>query len=110
MSLVNNYTDAFLASRVTQVREDQAIADVAELGTLPATWVTRLQVLRCYIITCQEMMQSDDDTFAAKLKAYREDYKTAVQQARAAQAIVDANSGAPVLGGGSLFTVNLERS
>lgn len=110
MSLVNNYTDAFIASRVTQVREDQAIADVAELGTLPATWVSRLQVLRCYIITCQECMQDESDTFAAKLKAYREDYKTTVQQARAAQAILDANSGSPVLGGGSLFTVNLERS
>ena len=110
MSLVNNYTDAFIASRVTQVREDQAIADVAELGTLPATWVTRLQVLRCYIVTCQECMQDEGDTFAAKLKAYREDYKTTLQQARAAQAVLNASSGAPILGGGSLFTVNLERS
>ena len=109
MALQQPYMDAFLAPRVTQAREDQAIADVAQLGTLPAAWVARLTVLRCYVITCMENMQSDSDTFAAKLSAYRKDYEAAIPQARAAQAQAEAAAGKPSTGGSSFFTVDLSR-
>lgn len=107
MPLVHTYADAYLAPRVTEARETQAAADVAQLGTLPEAWVTRLTVLRAYVITCLENMASADDTFAAKLSAYRKDYEAAIPQARAAQAQVDA--GTPSTGGGSFFTVDLQR-
>lgn len=110
MALQNAYMDAFLAPRVTQAREDQAISDVAALGTLPAAWVSRLQVFQTYIITCRESMSSADDTFAAKLASYRKDYDTALRQAQAAQKIAEAAAGKPQLGGGSLFTVELNRA
>lgn len=109
MALRYPYTDAFLAPRVTQAREDQAFDEVAQLGTLPAAWVTRLTVLRCYMITCIESMQSNDDTFSAKLAGYRKDYDTALPQARAAQAQADAAAGLPATGGSSFFTVDLSR-
>lgn len=109
MPLQHTYADAYLASRVTQAREDQAISDVADLGTLPAAWVSRLTILRVYIITCLEMMAGPEDTFSAKLSAYRKDYDAALLQARAAQAQVDAAAGTP-RGGASFFSVDLQRS
>lgn len=110
MALQNAYMDAFLAPRVTQAREDQAISDVAALGTLPAAWVSRLVVLRTYVITCMESMASSDDTFSAKLAAYRKDYDQGVLQARADQKTAEAAAGTPQLGGGSMFTVELNRA
>lgn len=109
MPLQHTYADAYLAPRVTQAREDQAISDVADLGTLPAAWVSRLVVLRAYVITCLENMQSDDDTFAAKLAAYRKDYDATLMQARAAQSQLDAASGT-ANGGASFFSVDLQRN
>lgn len=109
MALRHSYTDAFLAPRVTQAREDQANDEVTQLGTLPEAWVSRLTVLRCYMITCTESMQSNDDTFAAKLASYRKDYDTALPQARAAQAKAEAEAGTPSTGGSSFFTVDLSR-
>jgi len=110
MPLRNPYTDAFLAPRVTQAREDQAFADVAELGTLPAAWVSRLTVLRAYVITCMEMTSAPDDTFAAKLTAYRKDYSDGIALAKAAQKAAEAEAGTQAAGSGSFFTVSLERS
>lgn len=107
MPLQNTYTDAYLAPLVTQAREAQAITDVAALGTLPAEWVTRLTVIRAYVITCLECTQSPEDLFTVKLKAYRTDYADNLAQARAAQAVIDAGSG--TAGGASFFSVALER-
>lgn len=107
MPLQNAYTDAYLSPLVTEAREAQAAADVAELGTLPAGWVTRLTVIRAYIITCLESIRQPDDVFTLKLTAYRKDYADALTQARAAQAVVDAEAGGG--GGSSFFSVGLER-
>ena len=109
MPLRYPYADAYLAPLVTMAREDQSAADVAMLGTLPAAWVQRLTVLRAYVITCTESMKSADDVFSAKLAAYRKDYAEAIPQARAAQQAADAAAGVPSKGGGSVFTVSLER-
>lgn len=110
MPLLNPYTDAYLAPRVTQAREDQAFADVTELGTLPAAWVSRLTVLRAYVITCMEMTSSPEDTFAAKLSAYRKDYSDGIALAKAAQKAAEAEAGTTPAGAGSFFTIPLERS
>lgn len=109
MALRYPYTDAFLAPRVTQAREDQAFSDVADLGALPVAWVARLTVIRCYMIVCTESMQSADDTFAAKLASYRKDFNDCLPQARAAQAAAQAAAGAKPTGGGSFFSVDLQR-
>ena len=108
MPLANTYPDAYLAALVTQARETQAIADVAALGTLPAAWVTRLVILRAYIITCLESGRAPDDTFATKLAAYRKEWPDTLTRARSAQAAVDASSGAGKPGA-SPFTVGLLR-
>lgn len=110
MPLRNPYTDAFLAQRVTQAREDQAFADVTELGTLPEAWVSRLTVLRTYVITCMEMTSAPDDTFAAKLAAYRKDYTEGIALAKAAQKAAEADAGTSTASAGSFFTIPLERS
>lgn len=103
------YTDAFLALRITQAREDQAVSDINDLGTLPKAWVARLVVLQSYIIVCLESMSSAEDTFSAKLAAYRKQYDAALVQARAAQQKVESAAGTPQLGGGSFFTAELNR-
>lgn len=107
MPLANPYADAYLAPLVTQAREDQAASEIAMLGTFPDEWTSRLTVLRAYIITCTESMKSSDDTFAAKLSAYRKEFDAALPQARSAQASVDADT---TSGGSSVFSVELERS
>lgn len=109
MALTYTYHDAFLASRVTDEREDRAIADVEDLGTLPADWVERLSVLRAYVIVCNECMTSSEDTFAAKATTYRKEYAEALAQARAAQQIADAAADVGPTGGGSLFSIDLQR-
>ena len=68
------YADNYLAPLVTPGREDRAVADVSDLGALPAAWVARLVVLRVYVLTCQECQKAPDDTFAAKLSTYRKEY------------------------------------
>jgi hypothetical protein len=60
------------------------------------------------MVTCLECMKEPNDTFAAKLAAYRKEFDLVLGQARAAQALVDAASG-KLTGGGSMFTVPLER-
>ena len=111
MPLTQTYHDAYLSHLVTQDREDRATADVADEGAFPASWVSRLIVLRAYIITCQECMKMADDTFDTKLKAYRSEYKDALTSARLAQAAAVAAGGGPSApaGGGSFFTVDLVR-
>jgi hypothetical protein len=107
MPLINTYADAYLAPLVTVEREARAIADVADLGTLPAIWVQRLVILRAYVITCLESQKSPDDLFAAKLAAYRREFEDALKQARIAQS---AAAGGTSSSGGSFFTVDLERA
>lgn len=102
------YADEYLKNHVTDARETRAIIEVSQHGVAITEWVTRLVILRAYIITCQECMKSAEDTFATKLKAYRDDYKDALSQARAAQALLDAGDGQT--GGGSMFTVPIERA
>ena len=99
------YADSYLAPLVTPGREDRAVADVSDLGALPAAWVARLVVLRVYVLTCQECQKAPDDTFSAKLSTYRKEYADTLAQARAAQA-AQASPG----GGGSFFSVPLERA
>lgn len=103
------YSDGYLKNLVTDARELRAMVEVAELGTLPANWVTRLTITRAYMITCVECMKEPNDTFAAKLTAYRKDFDQALVQARAAQALIDAEAGT-LTGGGSMFTVPIERA
>ena len=71
---------------VTQARETQAISDVAALGVLPVAWLTRLVILRAYIITCLESGRAPDDTFASKLAGYRKEWPDILAQTRIAQA------------------------
>jgi hypothetical protein len=108
MTLVHYYPDAYLGPLITDAREAQATSDVADLGTLPASWVARLVVLRAYVIACLESQRAPDDTFAAKLSAYRKEYEVVLSQARAAQASIEA--AASTAGAGSIFTVELFRS
>lgn len=103
------YADGYLSPLMTVEREAQAITDVADLGTLPASWVQRLVIIRTYVIACLECSKAPDDTFAAKLSAYRKEYADQLIRARAAQQAIDkaAGTGAP---SGSAYTVSLERS
>jgi len=102
------YSDAYLKAHVTEARELRATVEMAEFGPLPANWVQRLTVVRAYMVTCLECMTTSDDTFAAKLAAYRKEFDLTLGQARAAQALLDAAAG-KLTGGGSMFTVPLER-
>jgi len=105
MTLAHTYTDAYLAPLITPAREARAIADVADLGTLPAPWVARLVVLRAYIITCLESQKGPEDLFTGKLGSYRKEFDSTLAQARAAQS--NATSGAGSQGG--IFSIRLER-
>ncbi|MFO1268563.1 MAG: hypothetical protein U1F25_13710 [Rubrivivax sp.] len=109
MAMTYTYADAYLAPLVGQAREAQAIADVAQLGTLPAAYVARLVAVRAYVLTCLESQKAPDDLFAAKLAAYRKEWADVLAQARAAQDALDAASGS-ASGGASPFTVELVRS
>lgn len=108
MPLAHTYADAYLAPLVTVDRETRAAADVADLGTFPAAWVTRLVVLRAYVLTCIESQKAADDLFGAKLTAYRREYDNTLQQAIAAQMAADQAAG--VGGTGSVFTLQIERA
>lgn len=112
MALVNAYLDGYLAALVTEAREAQAIADVTVYGTLPTAWVTRLVILRAYIVTCLECQKAPDDTFGAKLAAYRKEFDGTLGLARQAQAAVDAASttNAPQGASGAYFSVELHRA
>lgn len=110
MPLLYPYADAYLAPLVSPAREDQAVSDVAAMGTFPDDWKQRLVVLQTYIITCTESMRSSDDVFNAKLSAYRAMLRDALPQARAAQKVVDDAAGLAPTGGGSVFSVSLERA
>ena len=98
------YTDEYLASEVTPSREARATADVDAVMTFPEAWRNRLIELRTYIVTCQECMQgTTDDLFYAKLKAYRDEYESAMVTAKAAAREAELTT-APVL------SVRIERS
>lgn len=114
MAMTYFYQDAYLQPLVTEPREQRAIADVAgqfeATTTLPPFWKERLVRLRAYIITCQESQRAPDDLFSAKLKTYSAEWDKAVPAAMLARdaASTSAPSAGPV-GGGSFFTVPLER-
>lgn len=111
MPLTNTYTDAYLAPLVTEEREARAVSYVADLGTFPAAWVTRLQVLRAYVLVCLESNQSGEDLFAVKLRTYQAEFDTALKAAQQAQSLLDAaagGSGATI--GGGFMVVPLERA
>ena len=110
MPLAHPYTDAYLAPLVTTERETRAAAEVALTGSYPGAWTQRLVILRAYILTCLESQKSPDDTFAAKLSAYRKEYESALPAARAAQAAAEAAAGTAPTGAGSPFSVTLERA
>lgn len=101
------YADGYVAAQVTADREARAIADVAQLGTLPAAWVQRLCILRAYVIACLECAKSPEDMWSTKLAFYRKEYDQTLPQARAAQAVIDAAANS---NGASLFSVELFRS
>src|SRR5689334_2728706 len=109
MALTLTYYDEYLRQNITESRETRGIALVADEGTLPAAWVTRLNVLQVYIITCLECMKSTEDLFSAKLGAYRKEYAADLAKARLAQAAIDAAAGTAT-GPASFFTVELFRS
>lgn len=102
------YSDAYISPQVTLDRENRAMVDVAQLGTFPDTWAQRLTVLRAYITTCIECAKSPDDMWTTKLSAYRKEFDSALPQARAAQAAIDAQSNT-LKGGSSVFTCDLQR-
>ena len=102
------YNDGYLTKLITEDRETRAMAEVGQIGTLPQTWVSRLTILRAYIITCIECQASADDLFAQKLAAYRKEYDTALPQARTAQAVIEAQTNT-LIGGASIFTCDLQR-
>ena len=102
------YHDGYVAAHVTIDRENRAMTEVAQLGTLPSAWVDRLTILRAYILTCIECSKTPDDTWTAKLSAYRKEYDTALPLARSAQAVIDAQSNT-LTGGASIFTCDLQR-
>lgn len=108
MPLTYTYADGYLAALVTEARETQAASDVAALGTLPAAWVQRLVILRAYLITCMECQKAPDDTFGAKLAAYRKEWEPTLAQARSAQAVID--TAADTSTGYSPFSIPLERA
>lgn len=108
MPLINTYTDGYIATQITPEREARAMADVADLGTLPAAWVARLTVLRAYVITCLECAKSPDDMWTTKLSAYRKEYDSTLQHGRAAQSLIDAASTTPGFGTG-VFTCEIAR-
>ena len=110
MALTYTYPDQYLRRQVTEEREARAVADVADLGTLPATWVQRLVVLRAYVLTCLECQEKPDDLFAAKLTTYRKEFDSALSLARSAQSAASAQTGGAASGGGSFFSVELFRS
>lgn len=96
------YDDAYLAPLVTPEREDRALDDVRAIAAFLPEWEDRLMVLRVYILICLESSVDSNDTFAAKLKMYREEYQHALTSARQA---LGAESGVA-----SIFaSVSLER-
>jgi len=107
MPLTYTYTDGYIAAQVDPTREARAVADVAQLGTLPVTWVQRLVVLRAYVITCMECAKSPEDMWSTKLAFYRKEYDSTLPQARAAQAVIDAAANS---NSASIFSVELFRA
>lgn len=103
MSLTNTYNDAYLKSHVNEERELRAVDEVAELGTFAADWNSRLVILRTYIITCLECQAQPDDLFAAKLRNYRDEFESVLNQARAA---TDDDEGNPL----PTLTIAIERA
>lgn len=84
MAVTLTYADAYLASLVTEAREQRAFDDVDALGTFATAWRNKLAVIRAYIITCLESQSDPDDLFSAKLAAYRREWSDTLAQARAA--------------------------
>ena len=94
------YADAYLKQHITEDREERA---AAEVGTFAEPWLTKLVVLRAYIITALECQAQPDDLFAQKLKHYRAEYDAMLIQARAATPTTDGSS--PLV-----FSIPLERA
>lgn len=103
MPLINTYFDGYLKNQVTEEREARAVTEVAEIGTFAAEWVSRLTVLRAYVITCLECQAAPDDLFAQKLKNYRSEFEAVLAQAKSA---TTDSEGKPM----QTLTVSLERA
>lgn len=83
------YPDAYLARFCTQDREDRALAIVQGMAatagvTLAADWLERLTIAHTYILAALENQADPEDLFAAKLKAYRQQFDALLPQAIAA--------------------------
>lgn len=103
MALTYTYYDAYLKSHVTEERESRASSYVSGIAVFTAEWSERLTILQAYIITCLECQAQPDDLFAQKLKNYRAEYDSVLDQARSATEDAEGNP-LPTL------TVSLERA
>jgi hypothetical protein len=99
---VLTYPDAYLAKFCTIDRETRAFADVDTYGTFPEVWRNKLTVLKCYVLACLENQSDPEDLFTAKLKSYRQEFDSALAQARAATPDAAGNT--------LIFNVPLERA
>jgi hypothetical protein len=97
------YADPYLRPYATAEREARALDDVLLHGAFSQDWLDRLQVLRVYIIICTESLQSVDDTFSVKLKQYHQEWRHALDLAKADLSEVDQD----VV---HIFSISLERS
>lgn len=102
MTTTHDYQDPYLTALVTADRETRAMADVAALGSFAGDWGDKLVILRAYVITCVECQASPDDLFVQKLKHYRQEFDTALMQARAATPKADGRF--------TMFSMPLDRA
>jgi hypothetical protein len=105
MATTYTYPDAYLGRFCTEARETRAIDDVAVHGTFSDAWTERLVIAQTYILAALENQAQEDDLFAAKLKAYRDQFSALLPQAKraAAEAAQETSSV-------GFFTVPMERS
>jgi hypothetical protein len=104
MALTHTYNDAYLKTRITEDIETRAAADVADYGEFPDEWTDKLEILRAYILACLELGGKSDDTFSAKLKQYRDEWKEALPMAKRAQQLADPTVTLPI------FSIPIERA
>lgn len=97
MAVSQTYTDGYLKSLVTDEIEGRAEEDVKAINAAyPEPWISKLIVVRAYILTCGENCKSDTDIFHTKLKFYEGEWKSQLNNANAA---FNAGSKTPTLYG-----------
>ena len=117
MPLQYVYKDALLKAKVTEEIEARAAEEVAADGEFTFTdpdgaevtfHAERLRKIRAYIIVGLECATGPaaSDPYAAKVAAYREEYKLALSAARIA---VQSNQ-TPQAGAWGFMTIKLERA